>query len=961
MSIVESLIQSGFSQSTLLNAVHDRIGDALDGKIDIVDTTSPFATLLDAGVCLSAANMMSQEVGLRKVYKVLSQNYDDLYHHMSDEEYLGRFCSYSSANFFMYLRKDELLVKAVKVSGSDVRKIIIPKHTKIKVDATMFTLLYPIEIRIMPHGGFQIVYDTSVRSPIASLETNYIDWKIVNIDGYEYVMLVFRLPQLLRKVYTDTLNPSASFSREYTVNDQFYYCRVFGTDENGNRMEFSTTHSEVVYDINVPTALLTVLENKIRVEVPRIYFSKKMLGTSVEIVIYSSKGELNLDFSKDYELNSFTMELSIDYNEPADSVYSAPLSTWSSMAIGSYDKTTGGSNGMSVATLRQNNIDNANNINNPITFAQLRTRLRLDGYDIIASVDNIMQRIYLATRHLPAIQGSGFTSGASTSVETLLTTLSKLAQHSTVIDNGNRITVTPDTVFKHNENGVLEVVPEAMLPSLAVPDALAADVNKNNYMFTPFHYVLDINDDQFKSRPYYLTAPSLTSRKFLMENETVLLGVSSDSFKLEKVPEGYIITVVSVGGDSYLEQDPAKLFAQLSYVPTNERGRAAINGTIVGITEKNNYVWEFLIATDLDIDEHDSLLVTNFSMFADQYRDFGMSLEQEFEIVYGILDYDVFGLKRSEIDTKIATYLLDGNPIGITNESLTVRIGSALRNLWSNTRTVVGSARYKVHEFDVPKVHANTVLLTDAGGTPILELVDGVAQYTVLHRKGDPVLDAEGNPEMEFTKGQIVNVDGNPVVLYDRETERMVDFLMVDGVYRFASLPRDTTYRDTIAETVANFATNDMKQYLPKLHEKTELYFYPKKTLGRVKVIVNSGMVIEIDAALAFTVRFYMERSKYTNLALRDAITVKTKEIINRSLQSATVSRDSIQKALKEAMGDDVVAIDMDNLGASKNIPTFTSIDDGTRCAVRRRLKVMPDNTVMVEEDITVDWIDHIA
>lgn len=958
MSIVDKLIASGFSPATLLRATYDRLDEALDG-VDIVDTTSPFAVLVDAGAYMTSACFTRQEVGLRKLYRPLAKTYDDLYRHMASADYIGRFSGYSEAPFFLYLKKDEIESKAVKVGDTGIRKLLIPRHTQIKVDATIFTLLFPIEIRIMPHGGYQVVFDNQVETPIAQLESNYIDWKFIEIQREKYLMMNLRLPQLLRTVYTDTLNPSSVFRKEYNLNDLFFHCRIFGKDANGNKFEFETTHSEEVYNVRVPSAVLTLLDSTLRVDIPRVYFSEGQISGEVEIVIYTTKGDISQNFAN-YELNRFSLEFGKDYNSPDDSKYAAPFSTWTSMGLGSSGITTGGSNGMSLEELTQIVIDGATHIKTPITFQQLQAKLKLNGYDIINSVENVMQRIYLATRHLPAVSDSGFASGASASIETLTITLDRLVQEPTVVDNGERITLSPDTVYRHNEAGVLEVVPVAMLPDEDQADSVVADVNSKDYMFSPFYYVLDTTKSRFQARAYHLDSPVISSRRFIAENETTQLGVSTDGFLLNKVDGGYELIVTTVAGETYQAQDPAKLFAQLSFIPKNETGRATISGIPVGITEQNNIVWKFPLETNFDIDDKDILSLLGFSMYANQYRPYGTELEAEFEIIYGIQDYSVFGMLPSSIDNQIADYLMEGTPTGITHEAVTLKFGESLNRLWANVRTVPGAERFQVYTEDIPKVWAKTEVVSDENG-PIVTIVNGVPQYEIIHRKGDPVLDSEGNVEYAHRKGEPIMVDGELVPLLGRDTERMIDLMLIDGNYRFCTHPRDLAYRDTIAATIARFAKDDMEAFVPMLHEKTWLYFYPKKTMGRVPVIVGDGLVTEINAALSFTVRYYMERSKYTDLQLREAISQKTKQVINLALQKSTVSRDYIQTQLKSAMGNDVVAVDMDNFGSDKSIPTFTAVDDSARCAVGRRLRVLPDNSIIVEEAITVDFIPHKA
>ena len=89
---------------------------------------------------------------------------------MTKEEYLKFVELYNS--FY-----EEIKQKAVKEPGTGgTRRLTIPAFTKVTVSDTQLTLLYPIDIRIMPHGGYNITFNTSAISPLARVENNMLEW-----------------------------------------------------------------------------------------------------------------------------------------------------------------------------------------------------------------------------------------------------------------------------------------------------------------------------------------------------------------------------------------------------------------------------------------------------------------------------------------------------------------------------------------------------------------------------------------------------------------------------------------------------------------------------------------------------------------------------------------------------------------------------------------------------------------
>ncbi len=959
--IIDTLLKTGYSPATFQRYQYDRLESIMAGSTDLVDATNPFVFTLEMGSELAAAALIRMETALTKVEKSTVESWEDLYRHMADVDYLNLFCTYAIGKFNIYFSKDEIYAKAVKVGDTGIRKLIIPKYTKIMVTGIPFMTLYPIEIRVMSHGGIQVVYDSTVQSVIRPLETNIVEWKQGTLLEVEMVNLPLQLVQLERKEFYDTLNPSVGFSKAYALTDNFYHCEVIGVSATGVETPFHTTHSELIYDKRENTALLRYSDNSLRVTIPRIYFSEGKLPPQIKIVIYTSRGAVNLDMDE-YVSNAFSLEFGKGFTDISDSVYYTPFESWSVMGIAGDGKVNGGRPGLTFEEARKRSIENANRTTNPITEAQLRTNFEIDGFTIIRSIDNLMQRVYQATRHLPAVANSEFTSGAACMIGTLQTNMDLLATSSHTRDNGLRLTVTPDTLYK-SENGVVTVVANVENPIYLGlgADSLAAAVNSTEFMYSPFHYVLDATGNSFECRAYYLGNARVTSRQFILENDTTQLNVATNKLSFVRKGDDWVLTIEVLSGENYQDLPIEKLFCQLSFVPDKENNPAFLNGVLKSVTEEGNAIWEFVIKTTLDIDSNDFLMVQNFSMFSDQVRDFGCPLTEKFNLIYGVSDYSIYGLAKSDIDLRLGRHLLPDEVVGIVQESLELKFGEALTNLWSNGRTVDSSVQYATYGEDVPYTYPETILETDPDtGLPKIWVDNGEIKYNVLIQKGDPLLDDDGQIVYKARASDVVyDESGLPIVVKPRQTDRQVDLFLVDGAYYFSNSVTDVAYRNTIADTVIDFLSTKLNSIKPQLHAKTELYFYPKKSLGQNKVIVGSNVVVEIPARLSFVVTYYMTKLNYGNLLLRESITKTTKRVINEALKEATVSIAGITDMLRVAIKNDVLSIEMAPMGPDKDISTFTAIDEATRCSVRRNLKVLSNASLAIEEAILVDFIAH--
>lgn len=264
-------------QRVVLSALESMV----DGDYDVVDPSNPFVFLLESACVVGAAGMQRNEALMRYQYPSLAQTEEEIYRHMSDVDYANRFGSPGRATMVWMGSLPEIIDRAV-LDDNGVRKVIIPRETEVVVEGMTFTLQYPIEIRVMPHGGVQVVYDVNRPSPLQTLESNLLDWEVVRMSGsgsdLDHIeLLMIRIPMLQFKLtdHYDQLNPTSGFTKAYTFSDQFYYARVYvSSGVDGEWEEILTTHSDQVYDPTTPTAKLKVYGQNLEVTVPYIYFNR---------------------------------------------------------------------------------------------------------------------------------------------------------------------------------------------------------------------------------------------------------------------------------------------------------------------------------------------------------------------------------------------------------------------------------------------------------------------------------------------------------------------------------------------------------------------------------------------------------------------------------------------------------------------------------------------------------------
>lgn len=951
------------------------VSEKTNGEISWVDPSNPVAFLAEFAATLASNAIDETNSRMREVYPKLAVRPDELYHHMSSHQYVGRFAVPASGKIILTFKRDEILALAVPTSSPGVSKLLIPRGTVFSFDNVKFTLLYPIEIRVLPHGAFQVIYDTSREDPIQILESNIVNWWYQSgIEGNSEIIDLLALEIDVKQVEThyvrgDIAAAIDGYVRNVRLESQFVYCRISSIDEaRGVRKELETTHSLFVYDVAKPTAVLRLLsDNTLEIRIPHIYFTTGQITGKIEAEIYTTLGETNIDLEiiGSIGLNKVSWKEANDiYVSREDTKFTAPLSQLSHFNIYPMGKTVGGANEIDFMTLRERVINHGFYTETPITLNNIRNNAAINGYSLINSIDLLPDRILHATRDLPKSLDTDFYSGASCAIETISTKMSDLTTSSSVIDNGDRMTITPKTLFR-TQRGITRIVPDTEIPIQATlgNDVYVQRINTLEYSYTPFYYVLDGEDNKFELRAYYADSPMVKYQRLVQTNPTTQLTASVNDYEIRKMEDGrFRLRIRTRGSDEYKAIHQDDLFVQLAFLPVEEEDYAYINGRYVTETDGNK-VWDFFLETRYDFDKKDNILLTNFKMYTTEPRNTKCPLEHDFHIFLGVYDHEVPGQTPSTLDKIKGDFLLDRHreAVVITQNLLHLKLGLPLTHFWRNARVSSSTETFERYTEDVFATYPETIFELTENGLPLFREDDqGISRPVVKFRKGEVIRDELGAALVKHRKGEVKkDAQGNNVLLKQREVARFLDIFLVDGIYRFATKQSDLDYAKSIPETIVSMLENDIKPMTTRLLEETSLYFSPKKTMGTIKIITGAGSQRTILNRFPFRVDYYMTEAGYSNIELRQMMIKMTHETINKIVQNRTVSVESITRALREKVSDDVIMIEVGKLGPNQDIQGYTIMDDDGRCAVKRKLKLRNDGFLEVIEDITVNFIDH--
>lgn len=952
----------------------DYIESRLNGKT-IPDPLSPMVQQIEISSAQACVHIEESMAGDRRGYPALARTMKDLYANASDYDMINRFSQPGSTKMHVMFPREELIGLMVNVADSQLRKVVIPRNTEIIVNnQTSLISLYPIEIRQPIHKGVSntkapllIVYNTDLKNPLLTLDDNVVDWYTTRSpQGREFLDVTMEMLQLKRTVTKSTL-VGGVYNFDLPYSDLFHSVRVFYGSDSGGWKEFTTTYSEYIYAASTPSIIVTVEESVVNLRIPPTYIISGLVpeGSGIRFDIYSTVGPISKDLSA-LTSGSFRLNLTQDFDDPSLEKFSAPIRNLE-FSLYSTDLLTGGSLGLTFNQMQQSIINNTSIIDLPITPAQIESRLNTLGFDVIKHRDDLTDRVYLASKTLAPDPKSSFNSAPASGILTLESNLDDLVKYPGIYDNGKRVTISPETLFRLTASAI-EPVPADEYPGevAKTTETLINLVNADNYVSSPFHYVLDTNDNNFDLRAYRLANPKQTTREFIHENETTQLEISTTAFDIVRTNEGYLLTIVAQVGTNWQALRDDQRFAQIGFIPYGEQNHAYLNGSYKGRVTVNNAqydTWEFPIHCTFDLDANNNLIVDNFAIFTNVPRSLPMPLSSNFVLTYSVTDYIVDGLKPSEVDGYLGKALLPLDIYGVTAEYVGIELGTVLDTLWANRRSLGGSIEYKKYAQDVMAVWEKDVYEIDPVTKARTFTIDdqGKVVFNKLHSKGDPVM-VDGVQKVLYPAGTIITDPGThePIPVDDRPVLRLVELFMVDGVYFYAN--DDVSKADFLylSNSIVDNYIASLKTLSKRKLENTDIYLYPKKTIGAIPVLIDNAVEVTTQAQLSFQFMFYATETGYMDMDFRSMVESIAESAIASVLKNRTVSTSAITAKISQNIDSRISGFEVKMLSDGEELTTFTTKDDSSRSTVKRLAALNDDGKIIVKEDIKHEWDLHL-
>lgn len=925
---------SGISQISL-----NRLTDMLDGKVEITEPSNPFAYLVEMSALNTTFAVKEFALQIRKRFPRLANTDEDLYLHMSDYDFLGRFSEPAQANVLFNIMFNDFKTKATYDPVTKDYILKLPRHLKVTVSDYVFTLTSAIIIRLTETGVIDVKFENQDFNNIFPISTNYINFVLKMVNQTEqYLSFMLKMPEVDIETADVAIDPSSVVRDHIVFNKkrQFYFFRAFYFKDD-KWHEMLVTHTNEVYDVHEPTCIIKVLPNSNKVEyhIPSVYINTGQVSTRVKFLVYTTMGKIAVNFA-DFQMADFSTEYADVFPELELDDYTKPIQAITKV-IYTTDSIDGGKNGLTFEELKQSVIDNSiGDRKLPITNKQLTFSSNQSNFKIIKDVDIVTGRMFKLETEVPSPLTRYPVTKFNLDILEHRATIDELRQGNSVTAFGDDITVLPEGTVFRLEGGVLVHVPQQEADQLraATGANLVALVNQTSYLSLYYHYVIDTSENKSKLRAYDLTSPKISLISFKEFNPTTRVGVNTTSANLFKSPNGYTLDILS-NLKKYTETITENNLTPFIVYKDVSGAKFYLEGALF-TTISGNPVFRFSIDTNYHIDKTNKIFISNFKDSNGNLTTLSIDLDSQLEIIY-LSDVIPYAFATSEMDSYIQTSYLAGQYCAVTLEDVNMTFGHYLERLYSAMHTSTSVYEYETYTADVPLTYTSTVYNPD---------------NTIKHMPGDIVLDEQGDPVIQFHKGDVKLVDGQPVPINTLDKERYINLLFIDYRVLVSTPSNSREHNKQIKNHISEMALANAVEIQKQLLDNSEAFVVIPKTVGHMRVKTPTRTV-SVKSMQTFNADVFVTYDIYNSATIRDNITYTITKTIDDYLYANTIIKKSeLLNMLYEKLKEFVVTI---------SIPNFTELDEeymeildtNSRISIAKTL-VLEANGYNLTEDITI-------
>jgi hypothetical protein len=944
-----------------LNEIESRLG----GDKIIADPNTPFCHLLEFGSSIASEVIQAMDNKLPTLYAKRAENMEDLYNHMSDFDYLRMYSTPAKSAIRMYFPKKYLIDNAITVN-TNYKKLVFPADTVFLVSKYTFGIYYPINILINNYtNSFTVTYDTTEANPLHVLSKNIVDKYDLTYSGVDYLVLDFPVYQFAKSTITESLIAETGFTKSIIYNDDFYALRVFNY-KNGSYTELAQTQSKIVYDINNPTIYLQILsdEKKIKIIVPQIYFDNNVMGSKLLIELYTTVGQLDITTTN---IQGTGIGITYGENPRFDNRYSTIFKNmpYDNIVQLSGDKITGGSNAVSMDTLRERVVNDTLYSKVPITESELSVQLEDDGFYVKKYLDNITDRIYYAYKVIRDATGTVVPS-LNLSVQ-VLSTYRTDEEHSLFVYYGadTSYTILPSQLYKYDtdQDCAIPLTNTEMNNLLALDKSeLATTLNENKYLKSPYHLRVSLSDTYPRADTFDLLTPTVDKIIFEEDNYETSAKIMCMSATINHDNVGYYeVTLVVTKSDDFNTIDISDIKIKVVVESSSGKWLNADCTYVSTDTNTNNDIFKFTIPTTYHLTLDNEIGVT-YRALDDDYTnpEYLLDLTTDFHLVFmvsrtalsGVSD-PVDNIVKGVGDTDKAMY------IGLSRQYLTLTLGTCLNHVIRNDVEVsLSKTEYAKYTVNIPAKYTEDVYERDDNGCIKTYIDDnGNMSTNKIHEVGEIIYNESGNEVYEHQIGDFKRDNqGNLISVTDGTTMYFINMMFIDAKIFFSDRQAELNFQKNIYESLNGYfdvITNLQDQLL----ERTKLFFKCVRSTGMTRVNLGDGIISKQDIELSFRIVCYVPSYVKQSESIQNEITEMVATAIESAIDSKVVSMLDIFEEVKNKMDDYIDHFDLLGINDSINLQTFIAIDEDSQPSIRRDLVLSNDNILSLQKKLDITFV----
>ena len=943
--------------SMALKEIQDRMG----GVTIIADPNSPFCHLLEMSSSLVSATSTAIDETLPVLYPPRAITMEDLYHHMSDFDYLRLYSSPAQTTLRMTLPKKHLIAYALDFN-ENYKQITIPKDTVFMLGTYAFGLYYPINILINNYTKtFTVVYDTTDPNPLHALTKNIVDKYDISLLGLDSLVIDFPIYQFAKSTIEESLIAETGFAKKLIYNDKFYALRIFNY-KAGTYTEMGQTQSESVYDTVRPTALIRILpdEQKVKITIPQIYFDSGVMGSKLYIELYTTNGAMDINtanISRDAIQANFALK-SKDTTEYSAIFKNMPFDLGMQLSSA---KISGGSDAIGVSTLRDRIVNDTMYDKVAITEAEMAVYLADNSFYLKKYRDNVTDRVYHAYRVLEDGKGAIIPSVTLKMRMLAAYTTDRVAYR---LQNDDTITILPTAMFKYDQDtdDVVPLTNDAMA-AIGKMDktTLAATLNDSQYFRTPFHMRVCLDDYYPTATSYNLMTPEIRKIIFESENYDVsakMIAFDSRVTHLDDGIGGYQVDLSVFKSDDLknVSEDDISICV-LVKTTDGYWVRTTAEFSLAG-SERD--IYSFFVKTNYHLTSTDAIGITNFKHPTLDLTEHLIPLDSEFHIVFMVKKTAVQGSYQDApyaVTVGVPENTYD-DYVALSRQFVDVHLGHSLSDVIKNDMEASSTARtYVTWDHDVPDLYTEDVYLRDSSDHLVTETdAEGNLVLQKLHSIGEQRVDSNGKLIWKHLKGEIrKDAAGEPMVAIDRSKLYFIDVMLIDAKVFASERTAETTFVTSVHATLEGYF-DIIRGLQDQVLERTAIYFRCVRSTGTAKFNLGDGVVSKQNVEMTFAISCYVPSYVKSDEALQTLIKEKTCDAIETAIKTRTISMLDIFEEVKSKI-DYIDHFTLLGINGVIGNQTFTIISEDAQPSIARQLVLTEDNTLSLQKKVTMDFI----